>query len=1256
MRLHHASLLLLPGGGAAVPSSRDRRPKSKVHGARRRLEEPYYAPDPSPFERAGGSIKFLGCRNLFDEASSSSFGVAIEEFAVLEAPPRAPPIAGTAPPVGDAGDPFGGRGGRRGRRRLDQSEPAPRAIVSFRFCPSDVPFVDVCGAACDRSDGEVMTVDMETYLDIVMDSKRNERDEMCELCGECLPWLPQLLETVEGEDSMPPPPGEEEIEDEGDMPEVCIGLAPFCQYGCETVENMEENGYVDASEFAECRELGPAEDAEGGDALYAGAMCDESGSRIRIGVFADEECTVREPSRLPDDFITDEEGHGMKLSYYLINQAFGGDGYCVATCANNEGHDVDDSIVPDADEVCTELLEAYRREDLDFRPAIVLPPELPIMPIPISFDPWEPSKVCHNETGHYAGKDCRYPATSICGSSQDDDVEAEEEEPMFCVNNGTCVELPNPFEELLGQLDDDWLEDALGDDDDMADDNAGGFLFGNEDDHLGVLLNSFSQVHCECPTGYSGKHCENDYDFEPPPEIWDVWDNDYESLYSDVNYTVREREALLEFYAATQAQGDHWAEEDGWSSDANVCEWHGMTCDEAGSVTRLELGSNSIKGILEWTSLTRLRNLTWLDLSNNEFFGTMSFDNGRGRATPFEKLTHLDLGNNDLRGSVPWSLSMLSNLETLDLRGNDFTGFPFHDFAYSPLRALRKVDISSNEITGTLPFRLFSGNPNLRYLDMSRNRLSGTIPAVIMKEAFVDEQESDKPDAFLLDLSFNRFDGTVPDLGVENLDINVVGNRFTDIESSACGRDWNDGATSRFGCDGIACPVGTSNSEGRQISGDNPCANCNFAEFLGTVECTDGASEEEEVRADQDPFDLEEYDVKFVSCRNLFEEEQEVSVFEGEAASVVTFRFCPANVDKVGCQGTCDFSEHEEMTLDMRTYVRLVSNLNNDVRQVRCDHCLMCAEMIEGMADDSFGDDDFIIGLMEKGDLQKFQEVVTEKVCSEDMDTSTCVTDCQEAENRNVLDAMMYGQCQFVTSEDGVVYYAGHTCSDDGSQIKIGVFTDEYCTVRDLSKEFDQIMDLEGQGISYQSLDQTFASDGECVATCDNKEYDLVAELAEMDLPDYLMPESVPSVNLACTELYEAYWREGYSIKSDATTGVLQDNSGAISNPSPSGSVGVGSVGGVDGGSGSTDGGPQYGTTSNYTFSPDATTGILSQVPSSQPSSMSFAETPQPTESPTEFVDSLVSDTSAGCEAFHSWLKSLILLIPAVCCMTLMLV
>merc|ERR1719203_872422 len=103
-----------------------------------------------------------------------------------------------------------------------------------------------------------------------------------------------------------------------------------CYSECQNIENMEENGYMDASEFTECQELENGGDDDGA-VFYAGAMCASSGSRIKIGVFTDEECSNYVDSMDVEDYLKNGDGYNMKLSYHLLKQTFA-EGECVASC------------------------------------------------------------------------------------------------------------------------------------------------------------------------------------------------------------------------------------------------------------------------------------------------------------------------------------------------------------------------------------------------------------------------------------------------------------------------------------------------------------------------------------------------------------------------------------------------------------------------------------------------------------------------------------------------------------------------------------------------------------------------------------------------------------------------------------------------------------------------------------------------------------------------------------------------------------
>ena len=152
---------------------------------------------------------------------------------------------------------------------------------------------------------------------------------------------------------------------------------------------------------------------------------------------------------------------------------------------------------------------------------------------------------------------------------------------------------------------------------------------------------------------------------------------------------------------------------------------------------------------------------------------------------------------------------------------------------------MTKFDLSDNALSGTLP--TFAENLKLRHLDVSRNHLSGVVPQDTMKGAF-----GRSPGPFVLDLGFNQFEGTLPSFDTERLEISVVGNLLEGLDPEACEKElWNGGAVAKFGCDGLACPIGASNAEGRRTSDDDPCEPCPIASRYGNAGCGEDTEEED---------------------------------------------------------------------------------------------------------------------------------------------------------------------------------------------------------------------------------------------------------------------------------------------------------------------------------------------------------------------------------------------------------------------------
>ncbi|PPR80931.1 hypothetical protein GOBAR_AA39781 [Gossypium barbadense] len=203
------------------------------------------------------------------------------------------------------------------------------------------------------------------------------------------------------------------------------------------------------------------------------------------------------------------------------------------------------------------------------------------------------------------------------------------------------------------------------------------------------------------------------------------------------------------------------------------CEWRGIACNEAGSITSIDCSWVAVRGsispeigafssleslILSHSalvgelppSLGKLTLLEELDLSDNSIYGSIPLDWGN-----MKSLKQLDLSNNQIRGPIPPTLGNLTNLEQLDFSNNQIRGpIPLD---WGNMKSLKQLDLSNNQIRGPIPPTL--GNlTNLEQLDLSFNQITGAIPREIGNLKNLSE----------LNLSKNKLNGSIP-LSIFNL-------------------------------------------------------------------------------------------------------------------------------------------------------------------------------------------------------------------------------------------------------------------------------------------------------------------------------------------------------------------------------------------------------------------------------------------------------------------------------------------------------
>ncbi|XLU36163.1 hypothetical protein S245_072229 [Arachis hypogaea] len=212
-----------------------------------------------------------------------------------------------------------------------------------------------------------------------------------------------------------------------------------------------------------------------------------------------------------------------------------------------------------------------------------------------------------------------------------------------------------------------------------------------------------------------------------------------------------------------------------------------------------DISNNYLKGIIP-QNLGQLVNLSTLYLSNNYLRGSIPSSLGQ-----LISLVFVDLSNNYLKGIIPTSLNQLVNLYTLDLSRNKLDGRMCIDF--QKLVNLLCLDLSSNNLYGTItveeshPFII----SKMSYLNLSHNQISGSLPEHIghimpnlgslilgnnLINGSIPKSLCQVDDLSILDLSKNRLSGKIPNCWKDNKaweEINLSSNKLSGAVPSSFG-------------------------------------------------------------------------------------------------------------------------------------------------------------------------------------------------------------------------------------------------------------------------------------------------------------------------------------------------------------------------------------------------------------------------------------------------------------------------------------
>jgi hypothetical protein len=261
-------------------------------------------------------------------------------------------------------------------------------------------------------------------------------------------------------------------------------------------------------------------------------------------------------------------------------------------------------------------------------------------------------------------------------------------------------------------------------------------------------------------------------------------------------HDLLQRYVLAVLFYATN--GGNW----GWSgpylSSKDVCSWnkgsenYGVYCrSDGGSVNKLILSDNNLKGTLPW-ELGLLTNLEIIDLDFNDLEGSFPTDFSQRPS-----LKSLAIQGNWWTGTIPTELGQLLSLTYLAMYSNQMTGTIPTELGQ--LLALTSLSIWYMPLSGTIPTEL-GQLVSLQSLDISGDQLTGTIPTELGQLISLES----------LNIGYNQLTGTIPPevAGIGNLTAFDGSNNALltgSLEQSLCANNRTENNGLYVDCDNVEC-------------------------------------------------------------------------------------------------------------------------------------------------------------------------------------------------------------------------------------------------------------------------------------------------------------------------------------------------------------------------------------------------------------------------------------------------------------------
>ncbi|CAN6247143.1 unnamed protein product [Urochloa humidicola] len=190
----------------------------------------------------------------------------------------------------------------------------------------------------------------------------------------------------------------------------------------------------------------------------------------------------------------------------------------------------------------------------------------------------------------------------------------------------------------------------------------------------------------------------------------------------------QEKASLLQFLTGLSRDSGLTAS---WRNDTDCCEWDGITCSSDGAVVEVSLASRGLGGCIS-PSLGDLSNLKSLNLSYNSFTGSLPSE-----LLASSSIILLDVSFNHLsrvlqpeesNSSVPNYMP----LQVLNISSNQFTG-EFPSLVWEKTSNLVMLNASNNIFQGLIPSSFCMSSSSFEVLDLTHNNFTGSIPAGLGK-------------------------------------------------------------------------------------------------------------------------------------------------------------------------------------------------------------------------------------------------------------------------------------------------------------------------------------------------------------------------------------------------------------------------------------------------------------------------------------------------------------------------------------------